>query len=132
MTAAEKALMGGATAGVMGLVLLLCVVMYVVTCLPFYLISKKTGIGISFFAWVPILNAYLMLQLAEKPGWWLILMFVPIVNIVIFILTYCGIAETCRRPAWVGALVLIPIVNILLPWYLFYSINQAIEGEGRS
>jgi len=124
MTAAEKALAGGAAAGVMGLVLLFGVAMYVVTCIPFYLISKKTGIGTSFFAWVPILNVYLMLQLAEKPGWWLILMFVPVVNIVIIILTYCGVAETCRLPAWVGALALVPFVNILLPWYFLYSVNQ--------
>ena len=41
---------------------------------------------------IPIYNIYLMLLIAGKPGWWLILFFVPIANIVVSILVIVGMA----------------------------------------
>lgn len=32
---------------------------------------------------IPFYNFYIMLKIVGKPGWWLLLLFVPIVNIVI-------------------------------------------------
>jgi len=37
---------------------------------------------------IPIYNAYIMLKIVGKPGWWLLLYFIPIVNIVYLIWTY--------------------------------------------
>lgn len=37
---------------------------------------------------IPIYNIYVMLQIVGKPGWWLIMYFIPIVNIVYAIWTY--------------------------------------------
>jgi hypothetical protein len=31
---------------------------------------------------VPIYNTYTMLKIGGKPGWWLLLMFIPVVNII--------------------------------------------------
>ena len=42
---------------------------------------------------IPIYNMYLMLKIAGKPGWWLILLFVPVVSIIITILMAAGIAK---------------------------------------
>ena len=42
---------------------------------------------------VPIYNVYVMLKIAGKPGWWLLLFFIPIVNLVIGILTLLALAE---------------------------------------
>jgi hypothetical protein len=42
---------------------------------------------------VPIYNWYILLKIASKPGWWLILFFIPLVNIVIIFLTYLAIAQ---------------------------------------
>ena len=42
---------------------------------------------------IPIYNVYLLCKLAGKPGWWLILFFIPIVNIIIGLLVVIGIAE---------------------------------------
>ena len=42
---------------------------------------------------VPIYNVYIMLLVAGKPGWWLLLMLIPFVNIVIEIMVFVGIAE---------------------------------------
>ena len=42
---------------------------------------------------VPIYNYYILLKIASKPGWWLILLFVPLVNIVIIFLVCLSVAE---------------------------------------
>lgn len=37
---------------------------------------------------IPIYNAYILLKIVGKPGWWLILFLIPIVNYVFIIWTY--------------------------------------------
>ncbi len=32
---------------------------------------------------IPIYNIYILLKIVGKPGWWILLMFIPVVNIVI-------------------------------------------------
>ena len=34
---------------------------------------------------IPIYNIYIMLKIVGKPGWWLIMMFIPLVNIIYLI-----------------------------------------------
>lgn len=41
---------------------------------------------------VPVYNVIVLMQVAGKPIWWFILLFVPVVNIVISILEYIGLA----------------------------------------
>ncbi len=48
---------------------------------------------------------------AGKPGWWLILMFIPIVNLVIGILALAGLAANFGKSGgFVVGLILLPIV----------------------
>lgn len=42
---------------------------------------------------IPFYNIYILLKIGSKPGWWLILWFIPVVNIVICFLMCLGIAE---------------------------------------
>lgn len=42
---------------------------------------------------IPIYNIYLLTQIAQKPGWWLIMFFIPIVNIVFAVMLYNEIAK---------------------------------------
>ena len=42
---------------------------------------------------IPIYNIIVLLDIAGKPAWWLILFFIPIVNFVIAILVYVALAE---------------------------------------
>jgi len=37
---------------------------------------------------IPIYNMYILLKIVGKPGWWLILFFIPLVNVVFLIWTY--------------------------------------------
>lgn len=80
-------------------------------------IGEKLGrpFGQSFLmAIIPIANLIFMLQLAGKPLWWIILMFIPLVNIVIFALVWMGICEKRGRPAWQGILMFVPVANLVI------------------
>lgn len=80
-------------------------------------IAEKLGkpFGQAFImAIIPIANLVLMLQLAGKPIWWIILMLIPLVNIVIFALVWMGICEKRGRPAWQGILMFVPVANLVI------------------
>jgi hypothetical protein len=42
---------------------------------------------------IPIYNAYIICKIAGKPGWWVILLFIPIVNFVIAIILWVELAK---------------------------------------
>lgn len=64
---------------------------------------------------VPFYNAYVMLKIAGKPGWWLFLMIVPFVNIVIVFVLPFALAARFGKGAGFGFGLLV------FPW-LFYAI----------
>jgi hypothetical protein len=83
-------------------------------------IANRTGTEGGWMAWVPILNLVLMFNIAQKPLWWIIGMFIPLVNFVVLILVWMAIAERCGKPGWMGLLMLVPGVNFLLPAYFAF------------
>ena len=42
---------------------------------------------------VPIYNLFVFLRIAGKPGWWLILFFIPLVNLIVSIVATVAFAE---------------------------------------
>lgn len=64
---------------------------------------------------IPIYNAYVMLKIAGKPGWWLLLMLVPLVNFVIAVIIPFSIAVRFGKGAGFG------LGLLFFPW-LFYAI----------
>ena len=69
------------------------VTVYVYFALAFSTIARKTQTPNTWYAWVPILNMVLLLNVAKKPVWWILLFFVPFANIVILVLTWMGVAQ---------------------------------------
>lgn len=51
--------------------------------------AGKPGWG----AIIPIYNVILLLEIAGKPIWWILLMLIPFVNIIIAILVYIDVAK---------------------------------------
>lgn len=43
---------------------------------------------------IPFLNLYVMLRIVGRPGWWLILLLVPFVNIVVAVVVYYDLARS--------------------------------------
>jgi len=94
---------------------------YVYMALALSTIAKKTNTPNAWWGWVPILNILLMLNVAKKPIWWIILLFIPLVNIVIGILVWMAIAEARGKPNWWGILIIVPLVGIIVPGYLAWA-----------
>ncbi len=42
---------------------------------------------------IPIYNLYLLCKIGGKPGWWFLLMAVPVVNVVVLVLIMLGVAK---------------------------------------
>jgi len=98
--------------------LVLALVIYAVYAYPLYVMGQKTNSQHSWFAFVPILNMVLLLEIAGKDLWWILLFFIPCVNIIIAIIVWMAVAEAMNKPSWVGALMIIPGVNFVLPFYI--------------
>lgn len=107
-----------------GFIFIICIVLlvaYVYHALALQTIATKTNTENPWFAWIPILNIILMLNIAKKPIWWIVLFLIPIVNIVFIILVWMGIAEARNKPNWWGILVIVPVANIIVPGYLAWA-----------
>lgn len=68
----------------------LAVMIFMIVCM--WKVFEKAGQP-GWAVLVPIYNLYVMLQIAKKPGWWILLMLIPLVNFVIMILMYIEIAK---------------------------------------
>ncbi len=51
---------------------------------------------------VPIYNIYIMLKIAGRPGWWLLLFLIPLVNLVIAIIVALDIAKAFGKGTGFG------------------------------
>jgi hypothetical protein len=107
--------------GFMFIVLIFCLVMYVYVALALQTIAQKTDTENAWLAWIPIANIVLMLNIAKKPIWWIILFFIPLVSLVMAIIVWMGIAEERGKPNWWGILLIIPGVGLIVPGYLAWS-----------
>lgn len=64
---------------------------------------------------IPIYNTYILLKIAGKPGWWLILMLVPLVNVVVAVMASIAMAERFGRSQAFG-------VGLAFLGFIFYPI----------
>lgn len=55
---------------------------------------------------VPIYNAYVLLQIVGRPGWWLLLYFIPLVNIVVTVLVAVDLAKSFGKSEVFGIIAL--------------------------
>jgi hypothetical protein len=109
-------------AGMAFVFFLLCIgVAYVYVSLALQTIAEKTRTENGWLAWIPIANIILMLNIAKKPVWWIILFLIPLVNIIMAIVVWMAVAEARGKPSWWGVLVIIPVVNLIVPGYLAWA-----------
>jgi hypothetical protein len=67
------------------------------------------------FSIIPIVSLYFLLQIAGKPGWWMLLFFIPFLNIIAMFLVFIALAQSF------GKGVLFGLGLIFLP-FLFFPI----------
>lgn len=94
---------------------------YVYMALALSAIAKKTNTANPWLAWIPVANIVLLLNIAKKPVWWILLLIVPIANLIVSIIAWMAVAEARHKPNWWGVLMLVPGVNVVVPGYLAWS-----------
>lgn len=102
----------------------IAIICYVYSAICLMKIAKKTNTENAWFAWIPILNVVLMLQIAKRPMWWLVLAIIPFVNlawIVLGVIVWMDICERLGKDRMLGLLIIVPIANFVLPGYLAFS-----------
>lgn len=102
----------------LGTTMLVGFALYVYFGITVMLIARKTRTPNAWLAWLPIGNLFLMCHVGRRPGWWVVLLLIPVVNILFVAMIWMAMAETRGKPAWTGALALIPGVGLLVPVYL--------------
>jgi len=65
---------------------------------------------------IPIYQSIVMLQIVGRPGWWVILFFIPIVNLVIHIMVMLELAKVYGKGTGfgIGLILLAPIFVVIL------------------
>ncbi len=96
-------------------------VFYIFTAICLQAIAKKTNTADAWLAWIPIANFILMLNIAHKPVWWIVLMLIPVVNVVFYIIVWMEIAKARGKPEWWGILIIVPVANLIGLGYLAFA-----------
>ncbi len=71
---------------------------------------------------IPIYNIYVLLQIVGRPGWWLILFFIPFVNFFVALLVSIDLAKSFDKSAAWGVIMLF-ILNAI--GYLILGFGDA-------
>ena len=111
----------GLGAGLIMVFLVFAAAFYVYMALALQTIADKTKTENSWLAWIPIANIVLMLNVAKKPIWWIVLFFIPVVNIVFIIIVWMAMAEARGKPSWWGILMIVPVANLITPGVLAWA-----------
>jgi hypothetical protein len=69
------------------------IIIYVLLVIPYYGIFTKAGRP-AWAAFIPIYSTIVLLEVVGRPVWWIILFFVPIVNIVILIIVLNDLSKS--------------------------------------
>ena len=117
----DRAVNAAVAMGMVMFALVFGAIIYVYFALALQTIATKTHTENAWLAWIPIANVILMLTIAKKPLWWILLFLIPLANIVVAVMVWMAVAEARNKPNWWGILTIVPLVNFIVPGYLAWS-----------
>lgn len=97
------------------------VALYALMSYSFQKMAQKLNIEDAWLVWIPIVNIFIFMKMAGKSYWWILLFFVPIVNLVAAIIVFMEIAKRLNKSSFWGILMLVPIVNFIAIPYVAFS-----------
>jgi hypothetical protein len=106
------------SAGSGGISFIWFIVLYVLFALPLWAVLKKAGSDMAWAAFVPILSWYALLKIVGRPGWWLLLYLIPIVNVIVIIVVLHDLSKSFGHGAGftIGLIFLSWIFLAILGW----------------
>ncbi len=99
-------------------------VSYLLVTVALYLIAQRLGHDLPWLAFVPLANLWLILNLGGESALWLILFFIPCINLIFFVvllIAWAHIARSLGKSELLAIALLIPIVNVIVLYYLALS-----------
>lgn len=109
--------------GLIGLLFALAVALaiYIFFCYCSKRICEKCGHEPGVLIWIPIVNLVPLLTAAGLPVWFIILFFVPFVNVFVGIWMWWKICEKRQKPGPLALVLLIPPIGLFLLPYLAFA-----------
>ena len=114
-TLAQTSSGSGAAAGGM-MILLVYLAIAVLVIAGFWKMFSKAGHP-GWAAIVPIYNTYILCKVGGRPGWWLILFFIPVVSIIVWIILAIDVAKAFGKGVGFGlgvallAIIFVPVLG---------------------
>jgi hypothetical protein len=84
-----------------GLLVVVELVIFVVIIAGFWKVFTKAGKP-GWASIIPIYNTIVLLQIAGKPLWWIVLLLIPVVNLIMLLLVCIAIAKNFGKGAAFG------------------------------
>lgn len=95
---------------------------HILVAVSLFVIAYKSAHPLSWVAFIPFVNLWLMVDMADLPLWVLLLFFVPFVQLLVYVWAWMKIAENTNKSEWLGLLMIVPIVNVAAALYMaFYE-----------
>jgi hypothetical protein len=102
-------LLGSSSAGVW-IIVLIALVVVVLELAGLWKVYVKAGEH-GWAVIIPFYNYWCMLRIVGRPGWWLVLYFIPIVNFIIFLVVVWDLVKSfSKSPGWFFGLWLLPFI----------------------
>jgi hypothetical protein len=89
----------GATVLWVTLAVAFVVLTYVLVAIPYYAIFTKAGQP-GWAGFVPVYNWVVLFRVIGRPGWWVLLFLIPIVNVVVWIIAMLELAQSFGKGGW--------------------------------
>jgi Family of unknown function (DUF5684) len=100
--------LGAALGAIFMIVMLALMVLF---CVGFWKVFTKAGQP-GWAALIPFYNAYILTKIAGRPGWWVLMLMIPFVNIAFGILLAIDIAKAFGQGAAFGVVLLFLLSGI--------------------
>lgn len=109
---------GSGGLGILNLIIALAAYAFSSYCL--YVMFQKLNYPNPWFGWVPILQNWAMLEAGDQSPWWIIGLFIPLVNLVaciFLIIAFVNMVKKLGKNPWFILLMLIPLANFAVMYY---------------
>lgn len=91
-------------------ILLIIIVVCILIIAGYWVVFQKAGVA-GWKCLIPFYNMYVLMQIAGKPGWWMFLLFIPLVGVAIMLFAMLSLAKKFGRSELFGiGLLLLPMV----------------------
>ena len=101
----------GALLAVGGAMMIVALALAVVLIIGLWKVYVKAGQP-GWAVLIPFYNVYILLKIAGRPGWWLVLCLIPLVNIAIAVIVAIDVAKAFGQSAVFGVVLLFLLSGI--------------------